>query len=341
MRVDSLTASRLAVGEHARSESLAPPADAEAAGPRPARESAAPLQRGLRSWEPALNRRLAAAQQALGFLDQLAARLEAVKADLSARLAAQTDAADPKLENQLRELAELWRARREASGGTLDGQLTYGEPARTQQRFRIRGLDFATLQSGERERLFFSVGTAGQRLSSVLIEPGLSAEAIVQRFNQALAPAGIHVAQDGHEGLVFSVPESLWPDVRDTLAVRGGGQRFPSGQLTRVKIDAEPDALRPDTWQLENVAAMRRVLHEIILALERVKRVREEIIRALAETRAQIERLAAQDERDWAMSFVRDFEAMTWQPRFPVFSAIAPALNSISRARVLSLLSLR
>lgn len=302
--------------------------------------AAAPLRGGLSNWDPQFNRQLASAQQALGFLDQVASRLQGLKSDLSAKLAA-NQPGDERLNDKLRTFADLWRDRPAATGGSLDGQLRYNGVAEPRQRFTVRGLDLRTLQSGEKETLTFAVAGVGQRLLPVAIEPGLSADELVRRLRQALAPAGIHVAQDENTGaLSFDAPASAWPAVRDSLAVRGAGIRFPSGQLNRVRLDAEPEAVRPNEWHTDDTIALRRSLQEVIDALDRVRHAREVLSRILAEARNRIDASTGPEDQDWALAFTTDFEALVRQSGYVAFSEIAPALVSISRNRVLSLLAL-
>jgi hypothetical protein len=317
-------------GAKSRSEVL--PAETKAAPP-------AALRAGLTDWDPQVNRQLASAQQALSFIDQVEARLQALKSDLSAKLAA-GERADPKVDRKLREFADLWQQRRAASGGALDNQLAFSPDAEARLRFRIQGLDRNALQKGDKETLAFSAGGAGQRLMVVAIEPGLSEAALARRFDRALTPAGIRVQQDA-QGLALSVAESAWPTIRDTLSIKGAGIRFPSGQLARVKADAEPEAIRPAEWSAVDEGALRRTLQDVLNALDRVRQAREALNRAVAEARSRLDdSVASALDKEWAFSFAADFQALAQQPAYQVYSAIAPALVSINRNRVLSLLAL-
>lgn len=294
--------------------------------------------KGVRAWDPELNQQVSSAQQALGFLDKMGTMLESLKNDIGSRLAAR-QAGDARLDDKLRQVGTLWQERQQLAGGSLDGRLEYkaGEPAR--QRFALRGLDLRALQNGPREKLDFSVGAAGQGVMSVTLEPGMTQDIIVRRFNQALAPADIRVEADTGGQLMFSVPESAWEQVRDTLAVKGAGARLPAGQMHRPRIDAVPDAVRPDTWETGDVAALRRTLQAVIDALDRIRQVKESVQRTLAQVRSRAKD-ASTEQREWAAGFAQHFEAMAQRPDYQVFFAIAPALTSISRTRVLSLLSL-
>lgn len=296
---------------------------------------------GVRNWDPQLNEQISGAQRALRFLDQMGAMLASLKNDISGRLAAR-QTGDAGLDEKLRQLSALWQERRKLAGGSLDGKLAYSGTEQARQGFGIRGFDLRTLQSGAREKLDFSVGTAGQRVMTAIIDPGLTQDEIIQRFNQALAPAGIRVERGARGMLGFSVPESAWPQVSDTLAVKGGGIRFPGGQMHRAAVEAAPDALRPDAWETGDAVALRRTLQEVIDAIDRIRDVREAVQRALADVQGRISDTAASGkEKEWAESFAENFEAMSQRPSYPLFFAIAPALASISRPRVLSLLSIK
>lgn len=341
MQISQLITKDFAASESAVAQTLPSPVETRAAVQQANTPAIAtpPLRRGLSNLDPQLNQQLANAQQALDFLDQASSKLLALKSDLSAKLATRQPI-DSRLGENLRQFSQLWQGRKTASGGSLDSQLTYSEAVQPRQRFKIRGLNMRSLQSVDKETLSFSVSGLGQRLLPVSIEPGLSQSEIVRKFNQALAPAGIRAALDEQGELSFSVPESSWLEVRDSLAVKGAGIRFPSGQLNRVRIDAEPEVIRPDTWRADDAAAMRRTLQDVISALDFIRQARNVVSRTLAEVHNNLEQSSTSNDLSWAQSFATDFEAITHEPGYRIFSVIAPALDSVSRNRVLSLLSL-
>lgn len=289
---------------------------------------------------PRLQRQLADAQQASDYLELTAAQLQALKADLSARLAG-LRAQDGKLQAQLQQVANTWRNRSAASGGSLDGQLRFSSPEPATQRFSVRGLDLAALQSGPRETLAIAAGGA-LGLVSVSVDPELDSTALVQRFDQALAPNGIRVAGDASGALIFSVAESAWPGVRDTLAVRGGGIRFPTGQLHRAKADPEPALVQPDLWQAEEAdsASLRRALAQVVQALEHVRQAQASVGRALAVAASQIEQARPLGDARDAAALAEGFQRAAAEPGYSAFSAVAAALVGVSRSRVQSLLAL-
>lgn len=322
-------------------DELLPAADG---APAPARAAAgagaptAPLRRGLNNWDHQVQGEISSAQQALDFLDQSTSQLQALKSELAAKLAAR-QGRDGQVEARLRQFSNTWRTRQRAAGGALDARLAYssGEPAR--QRFTIRGLTLASLQSGGKEVLAFAAG-GGQALGSVSIEPGLSDQEIVGRFDQALAPLQIKVGIGEAGTLVFSTPESSWAGLRDTLAVKGSGIRFPTGQLNRVKTDEEPALIAPDEWGSSDMEALRHTLQQVVQALAHVQQARDAVSQALAQAAGRVAPQPADDAA--GMARVADnFVGATLEPSYEAMLAVTAALTGISRERVLSLLGLR
>lgn len=344
MRITPLNINRPAVDEasvdQAQGSAFKQQAQAAAAPAEAIAETAAPRLRGLAQWDLQVNAQLSKGQQALAFLDQLETRLQNLKSDLSGKLAAGKNLDDGELNGKLRDFANLWQQRQTAAGGNLDGRLNYSAETAARQQFKIRGLDKNALQTGDKETLAFSVGGIGQRLLVAAVDPKLSEAALAKRLDQALAPADIRVKQDAAGGLSFSVPEAAWPTVRDTLAVKGAGIRFPSGQLTRVRTDAEAEAIRPGNWQTGDAEGLRRSLAEVIDAIARIRQARDMINRVLADARSGLNGPVSAADQEWAVAFAAEFETLADQPSYQIYSAIAPALVSISRERVLSLLAL-
>jgi hypothetical protein len=323
--------------------SVAPtPAQAQAPD-TPVAPAAISGRAGLTAWDPQLQGQLADAQQALQFLDAAASQLQGLKADLSGKLAGRA-VPDGDISARLKEFAATWKQRSRSTGGSLGPQLDFSSPAPAAQRFTVRGLNLRSLQSGDTESLSLSVGGAGRAAMTVRIDAGLTADQIVQRFNQALAPANITVAADDSGALVFSVAESAWPSVRDTLTIRGGGQRFPSGQPVRVKTDAEPAAVQPDTWHAGDAESLRQALRQVVQALDGVQQARRSVSQALATATAAASQSAAAASADaagaQAPTFAEEFAAAISQPGFAAFTPVTAALTGISRDRVLSLLAL-
>jgi hypothetical protein len=303
------------------------------------RRTESPLHRGLSNWDQQLNQQLADAQQAMQFLEQSANQLEGLKADISAKIAGK-QMSDGQVTGKLRQFANTWRQRQYASGGSLDAQLRFSSPAPSRQAFSIRGLNMRTLQSGGNETLTFAVGGTGQALRSVNIDPALSEDEIVQRFDHALAPANIRVSKGDAGALIFNVPESVWPATRDTITIKGDGIRFPTGQFNRVKAEASVPALEPDAWQAQDVEALRRTLHQVIRALDRIKQSEEVVSRALSEAESRVEEAQPLEDAAGAAILAQGFASLSGQPGYQLFSSTVAALLGISRDRVLSLLRL-
>jgi len=295
------------------------------------------LRRGLSSWDPQLQKQLSDAQQARDFLDRMAAQLQGLKADLSAKLAG-LQRQDDQLQAKLEQVASLATARQAASGGSLDPQLRFSSPEPATQRFRIRGLALASLATGSSETLTIATGRGS---TAINIAAGLTPAAIVQRFDQALAPAGLRAASDDSGALVFSVAESAWPGVRDNLAIKGAGIRFPTGQMTRVQADPEPAVLQPEAWKAaRDWAATQRALAQVVQALERVRDAHAGVSRALAQASARVDQAASSDDADAAAALAARFEATGSETDYGSMASVSAAVAGVSPRRVLSLLAL-
>jgi uncharacterized protein YoxC len=304
----------------------------------PTPNSAAPLRRGLGNWDQPLQGDISGAQQALDFLEQSAAQLRNLKADLSSRLATR-QRADGVLESRVRQFTNTWRNRGNASGGTLDSRLNFSNKGSTTS-FTVRGMSLASLRSGGREVLAISIG-GGQNVRSVVLEPGLSDAQIAQRFDEALAPSGVR-ANLGDDGqLTFSTPEAQWANVRDTIAVQGSGIRFPTGQLNRVKADAEAPALDPENWQTGDIESIRSTLQQVVQALAQVERSISSVQQALNQVNARVQSAAPSSSKAGMDQVAQNFVSTAKQPGYQSLLSITSALAGISRERVISLLSLR
>ncbi|RZI45020.1 hypothetical protein EGT07_01875 [Herbaspirillum sp. HC18] len=265
--------------------------------------------------------------------------MERLKTDISAKIAGR-QVNEGQLAGRLRQFADTWRQRQAASGGSLDAQLRYSSPAPASQGFSIRGLNMRTLRAGDSETLTFSVSGTGQAPRSVNIDPSLPEDALIQRFEQALAPVNIGVAKGDGGALVFNVPESSWPATRDTIAIRGDGIRFPTGQFNRVKAEAVSPALEPEAWQAQDITALRQTLQQVIQALDRIRQSQEVVNRALAEASSRVDQARPVENAAGAAALAQGFAAAIEQPGYQIFTSTLAALLGISRERVLSLLGL-
>ncbi|KZE84551.1 hypothetical protein KIF53_06950 [Chromobacterium subtsugae] len=321
---------------------IAPAASrAVAGGGRPALASAQPSASAAAGWRYStqLNEQLTAAQCAQGFVDDMLRQLEDFKGNLSLQLT-QRRVDDDGLAAQRDQLQQSWSQRQDDSAGSLDGQLRLSLGAPSRQLFSARGLDLDNLGQGQPETLVFSSG--GGPAGAVRVGDGVGREEVLRRLNQALGPAGVRCELDNHGRLGFSCSEADWSRLRDSLAVRGGGVRFPGGVPQPLALDAEPPALAPAQWQVGDHAQVRQTLQGVLRAIAQLQQTRATIGNAIAEARQSISQLARQDEPSWADGFVSDFNARLNQGGdFGQLQQLLPALMGISRYRVLSLLSLR
>ncbi|MGK5061134.1 hypothetical protein [Janthinobacterium sp. LB3P112] len=305
-----------------------------------AKRSTASLQRGLSNWDHQLQGEISNAQQTLDYLERSSSQLQALKSELAAKLAAR-QGREGQVEARVRQFSNTWRQRASASGGTLDAQLGYTSPQTAQQNFSIRGLTMASLQEGPQEVLAFSVGGASQALRSVNIQPGLSESEIVSRFDRALMPSGIGVKLGENGELVFSTSEAAWANVRDSLSVRGSGIRYPTGQMSRVRTDAEPAAIAPEEWHTDDVEALRATLQQVVQALARLQAARSSVSLALAQATGRVARAQPVQQVNVSMdTLAENFTQKASQPGYESLLAISSALVGISRERVVALLGL-
>jgi len=314
----------------------APVGTPEAAAPGAAAPTA---RRGVSNWDQPLQSDISGAQQAVDFLEQSAAQLRMLKAELSAKLASRAGR-DGQVEARVRQFNDTWRNRQDASGGTLDSQLGYNS-SQSLQRFKVRGMNMANLRSGARETLAIAVGGGAAGLRSVALEPGLSDQEIVQRFNQALVPANISVGLGDNGDLEFAVPESAWASVRDTMAIQGGGIRFPTGQLHRVRTEPEAPAIAPETWSTSDAEAIRQTLAQVIQALSHVEAALAKVNLALSDASARAASAMPQVSAAGMDQAAQNFVTAANEPSYASLLSLTSALTGINRERVMALLGLR
>jgi hypothetical protein len=294
-----------------------------AKGAAPGKLALRSIGQGLAGWDEQLQGDVARAQQALDYLDGLAAQLESVKGDLAARLSGSRGSRQ--LEARVRQLASTLDARKANAGGGVDAQLGFSGSAPASQRFRMRGLDIAALRAAGSQTLNFSI--KGAQLT-VSLQAGMTASSIAIQFDRALAPAGVRAALDENGELVFSAQESDWPQLRENITIAGRG---------RVTADDVPPTLSPDSWQTGDVDALRESLREVVQSLARVKRAQDAAGAALSAALAHNARATpAADPTVMA----QDFVATAASPDYGSLLAISSALVGVSRERVLALLGL-
>jgi hypothetical protein len=337
MQVSSLQSTPIGSGRTAAASAPQARLDgAPATAPTP-RRAASPLHAGLATWQPELNGRVGRAQQARQYLEGLSGQLQSLKLGLSADLAGRP-AIGPRVDDTLATLARTWQERPTASGGALDAQLRFSDAEPAARRFKVPGLDFASLQSGEREVLALSVATAGQRPMPVVIEPGLPAEALVQRLGQALAPAGVKALRDERGELVFAAAESQWAAVRDTLAIRGGGQRFPTGQFHRLRAAPEPDAVPVERWRADTVEDRKHSLHGVLAALDRVRGAQSAVTVSLGQAALALDGTRPTQGLEWAQAAAAGFVQAVSDTGFAGSHVLVAATDGLRRDRVMALL---
>ncbi|WP_174873875.1 hypothetical protein [Vogesella oryzae] len=290
--------------------------------------------------ERALNAQVTAAQQALGFLDQMASRLQALKQEAGARLAGKPG--DPAvLAQRLEAFSAAWARRSRETGASLDSKLGLVAPGAARREFRLRGLDMQALQQGGAETLTFYPAGVGKPAQQVLLDGGMAPEQIVQRFNKGLAAAGISASLGEDGELSLSVAEADWQGLVDNLQLKGDGIRFPGGQAHRVRAESRGDAIEPANWHGNDIAGLRRTLQQVVRAIEQVEQARERVKLALERANRMIEEARASGAAEWAQSFSGDFNQLLQQGGgYALLSSVAPALIGISRYRVVSLLAL-
>lgn len=303
-------------------------ADTDSSAGAGSTQSARPLRRRT-GQNPNLQSEVAQAQQALDYLARIASQLEALKADLSTRLAGR-GAASRQLEARARQLGDTLDARRLEGGAGLDAQLDFDSSRGAQQRFRIVGLDIASLQAGGRQTLGFSVGSVGGPQLAATFEPGMTDEEIARRLDRTLAPVGIHAGLDAGRELVFTTPETGFDGVKDAIAVTGRG---------RVDTVPLPASLAPQEWQMGNPDALRQGLRDVVQALARVRRSQEAASLALSLAMAR----TAQPELPQAelAALADDFSGTANSHDYVSLLAITSALVGVNRDRVQALLGLR
>lgn len=304
------------------------PADPDSRVVTRAAPASAPLQRGIK-WDTRLQGDVARAQQALDYLERVASQLEALKADLSAKISGRGDPAR-QIEARSQQLASTLEARRRQAGGGVDAQLDFRDGQTATTRFRIRGFDIAALQSGGQQTYAFSVGSNGGPQLSATIEPGMTPEEIAARLDRTLSPVNVRVALDSKGQLVFGAPEAEWAGIKDAIAISGRG---------RVDVAEDPAGLAPEQWSIGNPDALRQSLREVVQALARVRRSQEAASAALS---AAMMRTPVSDTPDAALAVITgDFAATAASHDYQSLLAITSALVGVSRDRVQALLGLR
>jgi hypothetical protein len=312
---------------------------------------AAPLRSntGSTQVDGALQDQVARAQQAIDYLDRVSTQLEALKSELTAKLASargnttarqasrqagsqQQQGSTQQLEAQVRQLAATLAARKKNAGGSVDSNLAYTAQPATQS-FRIRGLDVASLKQNAPQSIAFSVGSVGGPQTSVSIEPDQSNEQVAAALDRALAPMGVHASLDQNGQLVFSTAEKNWSSVKDSIAISGRG---------RVSTEEVAPNLAPQQWNVSgedsNTEALRQSLREVVQALERVHHSQTAATTALSSATVQV--AAAETPPPDVQLAADDFASAASNTDYDSLLSLTSALVGVSRERVLALLGL-
>ncbi|WP_116810666.1 hypothetical protein [Steroidobacter cummioxidans] len=285
------------------------------------------LRGGLKNHNGQLNRQVSGAQQALQFLTEADARLRALRKELNSGDAAAA----------IEKFDKFWQQRSAASAGTLDGNLKFKADAKATQEFAVRGLSFEALRNGDAETLSFAVGRWARQSSAITVDPTQSESAIVGALDRALAPMGVRATRDAKGELAFSVSEADWPQVRDSLAIRGGGRRFPTGQFNNVRTVLADQAIQPSQW---NAADPSRALRDIAQAQLLIRKSHSDVRGVLVEATQNVENGSVADARGaYWQGFAEDYADKLARADGAAISATVPAVAGISRRTVSSLLA--
>ena len=325
----ALTNSTAAAGTPAAARAAASRArDADSRVAAPSAPGSAPLKRGLK-WDTRLQGDVARAQQAIDYLERVASQLEALKADLSAKISGRADPAR-QIEARSQQLASTLEARRKQGGAGVDANLDFdpAQPAIT--RFRLRGFDVAALQAAGQQTYAFSVGNSGGPQITATIEPGMTPQEIAARLDRTLSPVKVRVALDNQQQLVFGAPEGEWDGIRDAIAISGRG---------RVDAVQDPAVIAPQAWSMGNPDALRQSLREVVQALARVRRSQDAASAALGE--AMLRTAPSEIPHAELAVIAQDFTATAASHDYQSLLAITSALVGVSRDRVQALLGLR
>lgn len=308
--------------------------------PRTRNEERAPAgSAGLKTWSPRFNEQVGKAQLAADYLDRGIGQLKSVRSLLGQQIGA--GEGDVVLQRRIGQFAALWQSRPAQTASSLDPALTFDAVNPPLRQFTVRGLDLASLREGDSENLSFSVAGAGRRTPSVALEAGLPDVEIVRRIDQALASTGVRATADDQGRLVFSVAEQAWPGVRDTLMLRGGGIRWPTGQFSRVQAEALPDGIDPVRWSVEDADAMRATLAQATRALDAFTLARRRVDEVLLDAVHSTGAVLPQNAAERAAGFADAFAALGESRSYRALNEFSGALAGIRRERVQALLAVR
>lgn len=282
---------------------------------------------GLKTYDGQLNRQVSGAQQALQFLGEADARLRSLRKELNSGAAAAA----------IEKFNQFWQQRSSASAGTLDGNLKFNADTPAKQEFAVRGLSFETLRSGDTETLSFAVGRWSRQSTSISVDPSQAESAIVGALDRALAPMGVRATRDAKGELAFNVAEADWPQVRDSLAIRGGGRRFPTGQFNQVRTVVAEPAIQPSQWSSTDP---RSALKDIAQAQLLIRKSYGDVRTVLDEAAQNVdERSMATLQGAYWQDFAEEYADTLGRGDAAAIAATAPAVAGISKRTVSALLA--
>lgn len=310
--------------------------DGSASAPGVAWAGTPAARQGLKTWSHGFNAEAGRAQLTADYLDQGIGQLKSLKSSLSQQIA--SGVGDVALQRRVDRFAQLWQQRTAQTAGALASDLAFDPSGEARRQFRVPGLTVPAMQAGDTESLVFAFAGASRQQPSVVLEEGLDAREVVRRFDHALAVSGVRVAADDQGALVFSVNEASWPALQDSLAIRGGGMRWPTGQFNRVRPDALPEAVQPDTWAVDSVDAMRASLQDAVTALKDFSQARRQVDGVLEQMNEVLAGQQVESSSDRARAFADAFRNMGQSPSYASLSEFSSALSGIRRDRILAVL---
>lgn len=299
-----------------------------------------PLRERQQGSDARFNRQVTGTQLSLDYLGRAGEQLRELRVVLAEQVARPRVDTSP-IQQRIRQFDAIWRARAQRTGGTLDAQLNFNPNGGARQVFTVRGLTMEAMRQGTSETLTFAALGRSLPAGSVAIEPGLADEEIVRRFDRALAPSGIRARLEAGE-LTFSVPEVSWPAVRDTLAIKGDGRRFPTGQFSQVRVLGRESVIRPATWSVDDPLVTQRTLRQVATAQVLMHGTRQKASTVLVQLAKDLQlaygAAGPLAEAEHSLRFAQSFALTTGNADFRTLAAITPALSGVDRKRVSTLL---
>jgi hypothetical protein len=285
------------------------------------------LRGGLTTYNGQLNRQVSGAQQALQFLSEADARLRALRKEMNSGDAAAA----------IEKFSQFWQQRSSASAGTLDANLKFSSDSKAKQEFAVRGLSFETLRNGDTETLSFAVGKWSRQASSITVDPTQSETAMVAALDRALTPMGVRATRDAKGELAFNVSEKDWPQIRDSLAIRGGGRRFPTGQFNHVRTVVADQAIQPSQW---NAADPRKALQDIAQAQQLIRRSHGDVRGVLVDAMQKVDGGSVADARGaYWLGFAEDYADTLARADSDAISTTVRTVAGVSKRTVSALLA--